>query len=92
MMHARRTIVAACLLALIQFAPTVASAARSCITTVAGDTCLATCIGNLQEVCGSDAACHQEIAAALQILASTKADTLICEGAVENAKAVCGCE
>ena len=86
-MHLQRTLVAACLLALMLFAPTLASA-RSCITTVAGDTCLAQCIGDLQQVCGS---CHQAVAAAIQILASTSAGTDICDAAVENAKAVCGC-
>ena len=89
-MHVQRTLVAACLLALMLFAPTLASA-RSCITTVAGDTCLAQCIGDLQQVCGSDPACHQAVAAAIQILASTSAGTDMCDAAVENAKAVCGC-
>jgi hypothetical protein len=71
-------------------APTLASA-RSCITNVAGDTCLAQCIGELQQACESDPACHQEVAAALQILASTPAGTPICDAAVANAMAVCGC-
>jgi hypothetical protein len=91
MMHARRMIVAAFLLALVQFGATSASA-RSCITTVAGDTCLATCIGDLEEVCGSDPVCHQDIAAALEVLASTPAGTPLCEAAVENALAVCDCD
>jgi hypothetical protein len=89
-MHARRTLAAACLLGLMLLAPTLASA-RSCITTVAGDTCLAQCIGDLQQACGSDPACHQAVAAAIQILASTSAGTAICDAAVENAMTVCGC-
>lgn len=89
-MHVQRMLVAACLLALMLLAPTLASA-RSCITTVAGDTCLAQCIGDLQQVCGSDAACHQAVAAALQILASTPAGTPVCDAAVANARDVCGC-
>lgn len=74
-----------------QFArPTVASA-RSCTSTVAGDTCLAQCIGDLQQNCGGDPACHQAVAAALQLLASTDAGTPLCAAAVANARAVCGC-
>ena len=56
-MNLQRTLVAACLLALMLFAPTLASA-RSCITIVAGDTCLAQCIGDLQQACGSDPVCY----------------------------------
>ena len=95
-MSARRTIAKAGLLTIIGSAvllhPVTASA-RTCITTVAGDTCLATCVGNLTtEVCGPDnAACHQAVAAALQILASTPAGTPLCDAAVANAKAMCGC-
>jgi hypothetical protein len=69
------------------------ASARSCITTVAGDTCLTKCIGTLTtDVCGHDnAACHQMVAAALNILASTPAGTEMCAAAVANAKATCGC-
>jgi hypothetical protein len=97
-MHAQRRIVTAGLLALVLFVPNLARAA-SCITTVAGDTCLAQCIGNLvpnaQQMCGSDPACHQAvsaaIAAAFQALTSAPAGTPLCAAAVANAKATCGC-
>ena len=89
-MYVQRTLAAACLLALTLFVPALASA-RSCITTVAGDTCLAQCIGDLQLDCGPDPACHQAVAAAIQILASTSAGTPMCDAAVENARTVCGC-
>src|SRR5262245_41705470 len=79
-MHVERVIVSA-LFAAMLLAPTVASAARSCITNVAGDTCLAHCIGDLQQGCGNDPACHQEVAAALQMLASTPAGTPLCAAA-----------
>jgi len=89
-MRVQRRIAAAGMLTVMLLAPTLASAA-SCITTVAGDTCLARCIGNLQQNCGSDSACHQNVAAALQVLASTPAGTPMCAAAVENARATCGC-
>jgi hypothetical protein len=89
-MNLQRTLVAASLLALMLFAPALASA-RSCITIVAGDTCLAQCIGDLQQACGSDPVCHQQVAAALQNLASSSAGTAICDAAVADARAVCGC-
>jgi hypothetical protein len=63
-------------------APTLASA-RSCITTVAGDTCLAQCIGELQQACESDPVCHQEVAATIR--------PLTVPSTVANAMAVCGC-
>ena len=97
-MHAQRRMVTVGLLALMLFVPNLASAV-SCITTVAGNTCLSQCIGNLvpnaQQACGSDPACHQAftalLTAALQALASSPAGTPMCAGAVALAKAVCGC-
>ena len=67
------------------------NASASCITTVAGDTCLAHCIGNLQRDCEPSPACHQEIAAALQALASTPAGTPLCSELVAAAKDTCQC-
>jgi hypothetical protein len=94
-MRARRTLITAgiltfmlCNAALMH--PRVANAA-SCITVVAGDTCLAQCIGALQLGCGDDPACHQSVAAALQVLASTRAGTPECDAAVANARDVCEC-
>jgi hypothetical protein len=95
-MRAQRTIVTAGLLALMLLPaqllrPTVASA-HTCITTVAGDTCLAACIGTLQLGCGSDPACHQAIAADLKLLASTPAEeTDVCAALVAAARQTCGC-
>jgi hypothetical protein len=90
-MRAQRTIVTAGLLALMLLGPTVASA-HTCITTVAGDTCLAACIGTLQLACGSDPACHQSIAADLRLLASTPAEeTEACSTLVAAMKQTCGC-
>ena len=96
-MNAHRTIAIAGLLTVIFSGLLLLHAAtadaRSCITTVAGDTCLSTCIGTLTtDLCGPDnAGCHQMVAAALQILASTPASTDLCAAAVANAKATCGC-
>ena len=63
----------------------------SCITTVAGDVCLAQCIGSQQQACGSDPVCHQGIAAALRMLAGASADTAECADLVANVRQVCGC-
>jgi hypothetical protein len=63
----------------------------SCITTVAGDVCLAQCIGSQQQACGSDPVCHQGIAAVLQMLARARADTAGCADLVANVRQVCGC-
>ncbi len=96
-MSAHRKMTRAGLLAIISsgllLAHAAAADARSCITTVAGDTCLAQCIGTLTtDMCGPDnASCHQTVAAALQMLASTPAGTPVCAAAVANARAVCGC-
>jgi hypothetical protein len=90
-MQMQRILAAGCFLALMLGAPALANAERSCISTVAGDTCLAQCIGNLQLDCGSDPACHQAVAAAIQMLASTPAGTDMCDAAVANARAVCEC-
>jgi hypothetical protein len=99
-MSVRRTIVTAGLLAImlcgaLLISPDVATAARSdsasCISTVAGDTCLAHCIGNLQRDCEPSPACHQEVAAAIQALASTPAGSPMCAELVAAAKDTCGC-
>jgi hypothetical protein len=68
-----------------------AATGPSCITTIAGNTCLAQCIGSLQQSCGADAGCHQTVAAAVSMLAETPAGTAMCAAEVANAKAVCGC-
>ena len=72
--------------------PTAAGArGPTCITTVAGDTCLATCIGTQQRACGSDSACHRGIAAVLQSIARTPADSSDCADLVAMIEQVCGC-
>ncbi len=68
------------------------AAARSCITNLVGNVCLAQCIGTLQQSCGSDVACHQTIVDALQALASTPDETPACDAAVSAALAACDCE
>jgi hypothetical protein len=91
-MRAPRTIAAAGLLALLLCASAQpAQAARSCITTIAGDTCLAQCIGQIELICGSDPECHQVLAQDLQFLATARAGTLDCAFAVAAAQAACGC-
>jgi len=94
--RAHRTIVTAGLALVVCIAPLLRpslanASAKACITTLAGDTCLAQCIGDLQRTCGSDPACHQSIAAAIQFLATTRANTDDCADAVANVRQVCGC-
>ena len=81
-------LLACCTIMLLQ--PTVATGA-SCITTVAGDVCLAKCIGAQEQACGSDVACHKGISAVLQMLGRTHADTEDCANLVGNIRQVCGC-
>jgi hypothetical protein len=75
----------------VGLAPAPASAARSCITNLAGDVCLAQCIGTLQQECGSDVECHQGVAAALQALASASDESEACAAALAVAVAACDC-
>src|SRR4030095_5607063 len=90
-MQMQRILAAGCFLVLMLGAPALANAERSCISTVAGDTCLAQCIGNLQLDCGSHPACHQAVAAAIQMLASAPVGTDMCEAAVDTPRCVGEC-
>jgi hypothetical protein len=73
-------------------ATTAEAATRSCIVNLAGNVCLAQCIGDLQQGCGSDPACHQGVAAALQALASVPDETEACAAAISAALAACDCD
>jgi hypothetical protein len=96
-MRARRTtLVMAGLLAFVLYAgallrPGTASAA-SCVTTVAGDVCIAQCIGEQQRLCGHDHTCHKDIADVIQSVAKARAGTTQCADLVAMVRQVCGCE
>jgi hypothetical protein len=95
-MRAPRTIATAGLLAFTfcagqLLAPSGASA-KACITELVGNVCLAQCIGNLQQDCGSDLACHQAVAAGLQALGNTPAGSEDCEDAISAALMACDCD
>jgi hypothetical protein len=94
-MRLRRKIVTASVLtaalsAVPLLLPTSASG-QSCITTVAGDVCLAQCIGAQQLACGSDPACHQSIAAVLKMLANARAGSADCSTVVAMVRQACDC-
>src|SRR3989442_13641668 len=70
--------------------PGVASGA-SCISTLAGDVCVAQCIGTQQQACGSDRACHRDVAAFLRRVARAEADSADCTDLLATIQQVCEC-
>ena len=66
--------------------------ATACISTILNDTCLTNCLADRESsFCGSNPACHQELASELQQLATLRSGSQTCSGLVSLIRLVCGC-
>ena len=93
-MRARRLMITAGFFVAALSAPFVrahAAGGAPCISTAAGEVCLAQCIGTQQQACGSDAACHRAVSGVIQSLARAKAGTAECDDLVAMVEGACGC-
>jgi len=66
--------------------------ARACISTILSDTCLTSCLERMETAtCGSDSACHQELASELQVLARLPSGSPDCSSFVSLIRSICHC-